>query len=66
MEEVFGWLSTVAGMRKTTLQGFEQIGWVVTIAIATDNEIRMQNLLAADVEGSSPDVAEAASLESFR
>lgn len=47
VEEVFGWLKTVAGMRKTKFRGTDRIGWMFTFATAAFNLIRMRNLLAA-------------------
>jgi transposase len=46
IEEVFGWLKTVAGLRKTRHKGLDRVGWVLTFAAAAYNLVRMRNLLA--------------------
>jgi len=47
VEEVFGWLKTVALQRKTRLRGTERIGWMFTLSAAAYNLVRMRNLQAA-------------------
>jgi len=47
IEEVFGWLKTVAMLRKTRHRGVFKVGWVFTFAAATYNLVRMKNLLSA-------------------
>jgi transposase len=49
IEECFGWLKTVALMRKVRHRGLEKVGWVFTFAAAAYNLIRMKNLLANSV-----------------
>ena len=49
VEEVFGWLKTVAMLRKTKLRGLLRVGWVFTFAAAAYNLVRMRNLLASPV-----------------
>jgi transposase len=49
VEEVFGWLKTVAMLRKTKLRGVLRVGWVFTFAAAAYNLVRMRNLLASPV-----------------
>ena len=44
IEEVFGWLKTVAGLRKTRHRGIFRVGWVFTFAAAAYNLVRMRNL----------------------
>lgn len=46
IEEVFGWLKTVALLRKTRHRGVFRVGWVFTFAAAAYNLVRMRNLLA--------------------
>lgn len=41
IEEVFGWLKTVAGLRKTRLIGQARLAGQVLLATATYNLIRM-------------------------
>lgn len=48
VEEVFGWLKTVALQRKTRFLGPEQTGWMLTFAAAAYNLVRMRNLEAAN------------------
>ena len=45
VEEIFGWLKTVGGMRKTRLRGTPRVGWMFTWALAAYNLVRMRNLL---------------------
>jgi transposase len=49
VEECFGWLKTIALMRKVRHRGLEKVGWVFTFAAAAYNLVRMKNLLAASV-----------------
>ncbi len=49
IEEVFGWLKTVALLRKTRHRGVFKVGWVFTFAAAAYNLVRMRNLLASAV-----------------
>lgn len=44
VEEVFGWLKTVALQRKTRFRGPERVGWMFTLAAAAYNLVRMRNL----------------------
>lgn len=46
IEECFGWLKTVALVRKVRHRGLEKVGWVFTFAAAAYNLVRMRNLLA--------------------
>ena len=46
MEECFGWLKTIALMRKVRHRGLEKVGWVFTFAAAAYNLVRMKNLMA--------------------
>ena len=47
VEEVFGWIKTVAQQRKTRFRGLERVGWMFTLAASAYNLVRMRNLLAA-------------------
>jgi transposase len=47
VEEVFGWLKTIALQRKTRFRGTERVGWMFTLAAAAYNLVRMRNLQAA-------------------
>ena len=49
IEESFGWLKTIALMRKVRHRGIFKVGWVFTFAAAAYNLVRMRNLLAAPV-----------------
>jgi len=46
IEECFGWLKTIALIRKVRHRGIEKVGWVFTFAAAAYNLVRMRNLLA--------------------
>jgi len=46
IEEIFGWLKTVAGLRKTRHRGAARVGWMFRFALAAYNLVRMSNLLA--------------------
>ncbi|PYT24135.1 MAG: hypothetical protein DMG57_29690 [Acidobacteria bacterium] len=47
IEECFGWLKTIAVMRKVPHRGIHKVGWVFTFAAAAYNLVRMRNLLAS-------------------
>jgi transposase len=47
VEEIFGWLKTVGGLRKTRHRGLERVGWMFTFALAAYNLVRLRNLVAA-------------------
>jgi len=46
VEQVFGWLKTVGGLRKLRHRGGELVDWVVTFAAAAYNLIHLRTLLA--------------------
>jgi IS5 family transposase len=50
IEEGFGWLTTVAGFKKTRYRGIKKVGWAFTFAVAAYNLVRLPRLLA----GASP------------
>ena len=49
VEEVFGWMKTIAVMRKTRHRGPDRVGWMFTFAAAAYNLVRMRNLMEATV-----------------
>lgn len=46
VEEIFGWLKTVALMRKTRHRGTDRVGWMFTFALAAYNLVRIRKLIA--------------------
>ena len=44
IEEIFGWLKTVAGLRKLRHRGHERVEWMFTFAVAAYNLVRIRNL----------------------
>jgi len=44
VEEIFGWLKTVGGLRKTRYRGVARVGWTFTFAATAYNLVRMRNL----------------------
>jgi transposase len=49
IEESFGWLKTIALMRKVRHRGIGKVTWIFTFAVAAYNPVRMRNLLASPV-----------------
>jgi transposase len=49
IEESFGWLKTIALMRKVRHRGIEKVAWIFTFAAAAYNLVRMRKLTAAAV-----------------
>lgn len=47
VEEIFGWLKTVGGLRKTRHRGVERVDWMFSLALAAYNLVRMRNLALA-------------------
>jgi transposase len=47
IEECFGWLKTIALMRKVRHRGVGKVHWIFTLACAAYNLVRMRNLAAA-------------------
>jgi hypothetical protein len=45
VEEVFGWMKTIALQRKTHFRGPDRVGLMFTFAAAAYNLIRMRNLM---------------------
>src|SRR5215469_16723720 len=50
IEECFGWLKTIALMRKVRHRNIAKVRWVFTFATAAYNLVRLRNLLARTVE----------------
>ena len=50
IEECFGWLKTIALLRKVRHRGIFKVDWVFTFACAAYNLVRMQNLSRAAVQ----------------
>jgi transposase len=50
IEESFGWLKTIALMRKVRHRGIFKVGWVFTFAAAAYNLVRMRNLAASSIQ----------------
>jgi len=46
IEECFGWMKTVAQIRKVRHRGTEKVGWIFTFAAAAYNLVRLRNLAA--------------------
>jgi transposase len=47
IEECFGWLKTIALLRKVRHRGVRKVDWIFTFACAAYNLVRMRNLAAA-------------------
>ena len=47
VEQVFGWMKTVGGLRKLRHRGGELVDWIVTFAAAAYNLVRIRNVEAA-------------------
>jgi len=47
VEEIFGWMKTVGGMRKLRHRGLQLVGWMFTFAAAAYNLVRIRNLSTA-------------------
>jgi transposase len=51
VEEIFGWMKTVGGMRKLRHRGIELVGWMFTLAAAAYNLVRIRNLATVNAGG---------------
>jgi len=49
IEECFGWLKTIALLRKVRHRGTLKVDWIFTFACAAYNLVRMRNLMASTV-----------------
>jgi transposase len=47
VEEIFGWMKTVGGMRKLRHRGLHLVSWMFTFAAAAYNLVRIRNLSSA-------------------
>jgi transposase len=47
IEECYGWVKTVAPLRKTRHRGLARVGWMFTLAVTAYNLIRIPKLVAA-------------------
>jgi transposase len=47
IEESFGWIKTVGGLRKTRHRGTARVGWMFTLTAAACNLVRLPKLLQA-------------------
>src|SRR6266851_5460878 len=47
VEEIFGWVKTVGGLRKTRHRGVALVDWIFSFALAAYNLVRMRNLASA-------------------
>jgi len=47
VEEIFGWMKTIGGMRKLRHRGLQLVGWMFTFAAAAYNLVRIRNLSTA-------------------
>jgi len=47
IEEVFGWMKTIGGQRKTRYRGTPRVGWMFTLSAAAYDLIRLPKLLGA-------------------
>jgi hypothetical protein len=47
IEEGFGWIKTVGGLRKTRHRGTARVGWMFTLTAAACNLVRLPKLLMA-------------------
>lgn len=47
VEEIFGWMKTVGGMRKLRYRGLQLVRWMFTLAAAAYNLVRIRNLATA-------------------
>ena len=44
IEEIFGWLKTIGGLRKLRHRGHERVEWMFTFTVAVYNLVRIRNL----------------------
>lgn len=47
IEEVFGWVKSSAGLRKTRHRGLDRVGWTFTLTVAAYNLVRLPKLIGA-------------------
>ena len=51
VEEIFGWMKTVGGMRKLRHRGLQLVNWMFTLTAAAYNLVRIRNLATAIPHG---------------
>lgn len=51
VEEIFGWMKTVGGMRKLRHRGLPFVGWMFTFSAAAYNLVRIRNLVPSIAGG---------------
>jgi transposase len=44
IEEIFGWVKTTGGLRKTRHRGQQRVGWIFDLTLAAYDLVRMRNL----------------------
>lgn len=49
VEEVFGWMKTIGGLRQTKHRGKDKVGWMFTFVAAAYNLLRVRNLTSVTV-----------------
>jgi hypothetical protein len=47
IEEIFGWVKTTGGLRKTRHRGTDRVGWMFTLTVAAYNVARIPKLCQA-------------------
>jgi hypothetical protein len=47
VDEIFGWLKTVAFLRKARHRGTGRVGWMLTFGVAVYNLVKMRNMMEA-------------------
>jgi Transposase DDE domain len=47
VEEIFGWVKTIGGQRKTRYRGVARVDWMFSLALAGYNLVGMRNLASA-------------------
>ena len=53
VEEIFGWMKTVGGLRKLRHRGLELVGWMFTFTAAAYNLVRIRNLSKSVAPGAN-------------
>ena len=47
IEEIFGWVKTTGGLRKTRHRGTDRVDWMFTLTVAAYNVVRIPKLITA-------------------
>lgn len=53
VEEIFGWMKTIGGLRKLRHRGLELVGWMFTFTAAAYNLVRIRNLSTSVAGGNA-------------